>query len=1084
MRDVQLYAGDIANGGSAAAVRIDLSRLKPETAFRQAVTEPLKRLREAGDTTQVVVLVDALDEGFAPQAAKKLPRLLGCLENVHLVVTTRPDPRVTHWFRDRAVQVDLLADSPRDTDDLLDYAHRRLAPKGGSGAMAVLARRVAEHAAGNFLYAFHVIEDLCGAHGLAAMDEAAARLVPLPEGGLPAVYRDFFRRELGRDERGWSRRLRPVLAPLAVARDDGLTIEQLRLVASRLGDEAMDRSAVRDVTRTVRQFLDGLDPDGPFRLYHQSFADFLTDPGQNPDFLVDTAETHEALVMAYTATDPRSWDSYARRNLALHAREAGQLDPLLEDARFLLAADPARLMTHLDSAMSTRARAAAAVYRGAVHRTEPIELPARASQLELAARQLGCHDLAAKIADAAPDRPWQTRWSHGRPITNHQVLTGHRGPVRGLAVAALPDGTPVIVSGGADGTVRVWRLADGTPVGEPLRGHDGTVKAVAAAALPDGTPVIVSGGADGTVRVWRLADGTAVGEPLRGHDGAVQALAVAKLPDGTPVIVSGGDDGKGARVWRLADGTPVGQPIASGSGSVQALAAGALPDGTPVIIGATGGVVLVWRLADGAPVGEALRGDLGPVQAVVTGALPDGTPVIVGGSWGGKVQVWRLADGGRVGEPLPSNTLWTDALATGALPDGTPIIVSGGPLDGIVRVWRLGDGTPVGEPLPAHAKDVCALATGTLPDDTPVIVSGGDDGTVRVWRLGDGTPVGEPTGGHSASVRAVAAAELLDGTPVIVSGGDDGTVRVWRLADGTPVREPLDGHDSAVKAVTTASLPDGTPVIVSGSDDGTIRLWQLEDGTPVIVSGSDDGTIRVTRLADGTSVPETLGGSLSSVNAVAAGALPDGTPVIVSGSGQVIEGMARVWRLEDGTPVGEPMGRYSGSVNAVAVGTLLDGTPVIVSGGGGNCVWRLDDGTRVAKLQVPDMTGSVDAVAVGALPDGTPVVVGGSSGGFGEAMVRVWRLADGNAAVEPMGGHTSSVSAVALGKLPDGTSVIVSGGNDGTVRVWRLDDGTSVVPPLYLAKQVRSLALHGNIVISAAGADIAVHQIALSQPSR
>ena len=75
-------------------------------------------------------------------------------------------------------------------------------------------------------------------------------------------------------------------------------------------------------------------------------------------------------------------------------------------------------------------------------------------------------------------------------------------------MGALPDGTPVIVSGGGDGTVRVWRLADGTPVGEPLTGHDGGVNAVAVGALPDGTPVIVSGGDDGTVRVWRLADGT------------------------------------------------------------------------------------------------------------------------------------------------------------------------------------------------------------------------------------------------------------------------------------------------------------------------------------------------------------------------------------------------------------------------------------------------------------------------------------------------------------------------------------------------------------------------------------------------
>jgi hypothetical protein len=44
-----------------------------------------------------------------------------------------------------------------------------------------------------------------------------------------------------------------------------------------------------------------------------------------------------------------------------------------------------------------------------------------------------------------------------------------------------------------DGTVRVWRLADGTPVGEPPTGHASGVEAVAAGALPDGTPVIISG---------------------------------------------------------------------------------------------------------------------------------------------------------------------------------------------------------------------------------------------------------------------------------------------------------------------------------------------------------------------------------------------------------------------------------------------------------------------------------------------------------------------------------------------------------------------------------------------------------------
>jgi hypothetical protein len=142
------------------------------------------------------------------------------------------------------------------------------------------------------------------------------------------------------------------------------------LVAGQLREKPVEHTRIREVTRTARQFLDGPAPDGPFRVYHQSFADFLVDPEQNPDFLIDAAETHEAIVAAYAA-DPLSWDSYARRNLALHASEAGQLDHLLEDTRFLLAADPARLVPHLDAARSAPARAAATVYRQSAHHLTP-----------------------------------------------------------------------------------------------------------------------------------------------------------------------------------------------------------------------------------------------------------------------------------------------------------------------------------------------------------------------------------------------------------------------------------------------------------------------------------------------------------------------------------------------------------------------------------------------------------------------------------------------------------------------------------------------------------------------------------------
>jgi hypothetical protein len=206
------------------------------------------------------------------------------------VVTARPDRRATGSLWDRAARIDLLADAPPDSDDVLEYLQRRLAPEGEPAAMAVLARRIARQASGNFLYAFYVVEALRRAYVLAGLDDGAAREVPLPEGGLPGVYRDFLRRELWRDDRAWSTRFRPVLTPLAVAQDEGLTTKQLKLVADRLAGQPLT-NAIWEVTRAVRQFLDGPPPDGPFRVYHQSFADFLVDPEQNPDFLIDAPAT-------------------------------------------------------------------------------------------------------------------------------------------------------------------------------------------------------------------------------------------------------------------------------------------------------------------------------------------------------------------------------------------------------------------------------------------------------------------------------------------------------------------------------------------------------------------------------------------------------------------------------------------------------------------------------------------------------------------------------------------------------------------------------------------------------------------------
>ena len=1056
--------------------------------------ELVTSLADLPDQPPIPVVLDALDEAASDRDRRQIAEALAELAVLpwpRVAVATRTMaasnpfapggllPSLGVTARDDDNLVDLDSDTYFDLEGLRQFAAALLAqdgmdrpgPPGGAWAQYRARHRVrdrltaviAERAGRNFLVAAMAAVPLSTTRTVT--DPAATRFDPA---GIPSGVGEALSKYLESPEQR-PERDRELLTALAYARGAGLDDSAWLTFAAALGYDArvadldaLRRSPAADYLLQTTTTERGVRP--VTRLFHQALADELLT--QRDRRLSDESAIVDMLLGQAEHT---GWqDRYLREHAAEHAAAAARLDQLVEDPLYLITVDPARLVPHLDAARSAPARAAAAVYRQSAHLLARLDPPMRASQLELTAHQLGCRGLAASVAEAIPDRPWQTLWSHGHRAVGHQVITGHTS-YAGFnrvcaAVGALPDGTPVIVSGGDDRMVRVWRLADGAPVREPLRGHTSAVAAVAVGALPDGTPVIVSGGGDGdnTVRVWRLADGAPVREPLRGHTSAVAAVAVGALPDGTPVIVSGGGDGDNTvRVWRLADGAPVREPLRGHTSAVDAVAVGALPDGTPVIVtGSRDGAVRVWQLADDASPGEPLRGHTSAVDAVAVGALPDGTPVIVTGGRDGMVRVWRLADRAPVGTPLRGHTSWVGAVAVGALPDGTPVIVTGGG-DGMVRVWRLADRAPVGTPLRGHTSWVKTVAVGALPDGTPVIVSGGRDGTVRVWRLADDTPVGEPLPGHDGQVKTVAVGALPDGTPVIASGGNDGTVRVWRLADGTPEGEPLRGPTNWVGAVAVGALPDGTPVIVTGGIRGMVAVWRLTNRAPV-------GTpLMMTSLPSG-----------SAVAAVAVGALPDGTPVIVTGGR---DSTVRVWRLADGTPIGKPLPGHDGPVDAVAVGALPDGTPVIVTGGRDSTVrvWRLADGTPVGE-PLPGHDGQVKTVAVGALPDGTPVIASGGNDGT----VRVWRLADGTPEGEPLRGHDGPVDGVAMGALPDGTPVIISGGRDGTVRVWRLADDTAVVPPLDLAESVRDVAVHSNVIVTAAGADIAVHQPALPRPLR
>ena len=493
----------------------------------------------------VPVVLDALDEAASDRDRRQITEALAelaVLPGLRVAVATRTMavgnpfapggllPALGVTTRDDHNLIDLDSDTYFDLEGLRQFAAALLAqdgmdhpgPPGAAwtqyrarhGVCDRLAAVIAERAGRNFLVAAMAAVPLSTARTMT--DPAAKGFDPA---GIPSGVGEALSKYLDRLPDQRRERDRGLLTALAYARGAGLDDPAWLAFAAALGYgasvadlDALRRSPAADYLLQTTTTERGARP--VTRLFHQALTDELLAPRHQP------SDESALLDMLLGQAEHTGWqDRYLREHAAEHAAAAGRLDQLLEDPLYLITVDPARLVPHLDAARSAPARAAAAVYRQSAHHLARLDRPTRASQLELTAHHLGCRSLAARIASAAPDRPWQTRWSHGRRATGHQVLTGHAGAVTAVAVGALPDGTPVIVSGGDDGTVRVWRLADGTPVGEPLRGHDGPVSAVAAGALPDGTPVIVSGGGDGTVRVWRLADGTPVGEPLRGHDG-------------------------------------------------------------------------------------------------------------------------------------------------------------------------------------------------------------------------------------------------------------------------------------------------------------------------------------------------------------------------------------------------------------------------------------------------------------------------------------------------------------------------------------------------------------------------------------
>jgi hypothetical protein len=299
------------------------------------------------------------------------------------------------------------------------------------------------------------------------------------------------------------------------------------------------------------------------------------------------------------------------------------------------------------------------------------------------------------------------------PTEDPLVLTGHVGPVQGLAVD--PQGT-LLISGSWDNTLNIWDLNTGE-VRETLRSDRPSV--IRDVALDPYSQRFASARDDGTIEIWQLdrqgSDLTVeLEQTIAAHSGPVYAIAIS--PDGL-ILVSGSQDNT-IKIWALETGDLL-HTLTEHRGPVRAIAI--TPDGQTLISGAGDATIKIWDLETG-----ELQNTLTDHTRLVRGlAIAPSGKTLASASWDQTLKIWDLTTG-ELQNTLMGHTNLVVSVAIS--PDGSTLV--SGSDDDTIKIWDLSTGEELAT-LTNHRSDVFSLVFSL---DGKTLVSASWDQTIQVWR--------------------------------------------------------------------------------------------------------------------------------------------------------------------------------------------------------------------------------------------------------------------------------------------------------------------------------------------------------------
>jgi WD40 repeat protein len=606
-----------------------------------------------------------------------------------------------------------------------------------------------------------------------------------------------------------------------------------------------------------------------------------------------------------------------------------------------------------------------------------------------------------------------------------------------------------------------------------LHGHTAEVHKVVFS--PDGKLLASASGTNGTddsVRLWDVASGQLVGQPLTGHGDSVVCLSFS--PDGKLLASA---DKKEIILWDVAARKPIGQRLTGHSGQVLSLAFS--PDSKLLASGSFGevdadglpakGEIYLWDVATQQRIGSPLKGHNSPVYSLAFS--PDGKTLASGGGgndyYGGSgsgysIVLWNVVKGQALGPSLEGHK--NEVLSLAFSPDGK--VLASGSADETVKLWDVARLKPVDnsslldndhhtrEVLDVHftrdGKTLISADAGNhiLMREPKFSTTNGNNLTLETYFL---TKVINGYVDSSRKIQAIAFSPdeskwAMGGCRKMVANSIciEGEVSIWNVAARLPISHPLAEDAGTVECV--AFSPDGKTLASGGCD---VPLGHNCDG----------GRVRLWDMASGQLTGQPLAAASNKVSSLAYS--HDGKILATGSCGKYEpgckQGEIRLWNPDTRQPISQPLVGHTDFVRVLVFSP--DGKTLASSSGDNIILWNVETGQPLGEIApghkseifVPQ--SSTRSIAFS--PDGKTLVSSGC-GKIGkrpdtlgertvcvEGEIRLWDVATRQLLGSPLAAHIDTITSVAFS--PDGTTLAsASGPFDRTIMLWDIATRKSI----------------------------------------